>query len=113
MYSLSWVGIKSPDIFKYVFHSHSVPPQGANRGRFINAEVDHLITVADTSTEMTERASSYRKLQALLSKLLPYVPLWYEEHFFASSKNVTGYQLATDGNYDGLLTVTKNMQSDS
>jgi peptide/nickel transport system substrate-binding protein len=109
MYSLSWVGIKSPDIFKYVFHSRSVPPQGANRGRFSNSEVDHLITIAENSEKMTERASIYRQLQSLLSKLLPIVPLWYEEHFFASSKNVTGYTLATDGNYDGLITATKTM----
>ena len=26
MYSLSWVGLKIPDIFYYIFHSKSIPP---------------------------------------------------------------------------------------
>ena len=33
LYSLAWVGIKTPDIFRYAFHSDSLPPEGANRGR--------------------------------------------------------------------------------
>ncbi|WP_455203940.1 ABC transporter substrate-binding protein, partial [Kaarinaea lacus] len=37
MYSLSWIGVKTPDIFKYVFHSEAVPPHGANRGRFASS----------------------------------------------------------------------------
>jgi peptide/nickel transport system substrate-binding protein len=32
MYSLMWVGIKLPEIFRYAFHSESRPPVGANRG---------------------------------------------------------------------------------
>jgi len=28
MYSLAWVGVKSPDIFRYAFHSQSMPPSG-------------------------------------------------------------------------------------
>ena len=47
VFSLSWVGLKMPDIFRYVFHSSSVPPNGANRGRFDNVEVDALIETAE------------------------------------------------------------------
>ncbi len=106
MYSLSWVGIKMPDIFRYVFHSSSVPPGGANRGRLKNPEIDALIEKAEAAPTFDKQAALYRQLQELLFKELPYVPLWYEDHVLATRQRVNGYSLAPDGNYDGLNTVT-------
>ena len=40
-----------PDIFRYIFHSESVPPQGANRGRLNVAQVDALIEHAEAGAE--------------------------------------------------------------
>jgi peptide/nickel transport system substrate-binding protein len=105
MFSLSWVGIKSPDIFRYVFHSESVPPNGANRGRFSDTEVDRLIRVADQAPLQRAQANSYRQLQARLLETLPYVPLWYEDHVFVARRGISGYGLGLDGNYDGLTQV--------
>ncbi len=105
MYSLSWVGIKMPDIFQYVFHSKFMPPNGANRGRLNNPEIDALIDQAGAATKLSDQAILYRKLQEALLKQLPYVPLWYEDHVLATTKHVSGYNLAADGNYDGLKTV--------
>ena len=105
MFSLSWVGIKTPDIFRYVFHSKSVPPNGANRGRFHDAEVDHLIEVADGADNLEEQAAAYRELEARLLQQLPYVPLWYEDHVFVARKGISHYSLSLDGNFDGLKTV--------
>jgi peptide/nickel transport system substrate-binding protein len=105
MYSLSWVGIKMPDIFQYVFHSKFMPPNGANRGRLNDSEVDALIDQAGAASSLSDQAVLYRKLQEALLKKLPYVPLWYEDHVLATTKHVSGYSLAADGNYDGLKTV--------
>lgn len=105
MFSLSWVGIKTPDIFRYVFHQEAIPPKGANRGRYRNPEVDRLIEQADAEETLPRQAELYRRIQAIILKDLPYVPLWYEDHFFAARSSVTGYHLAPDGNYDGLKTV--------
>ena len=110
MYSLSWVGIKNPDIFRYVFHSESVPPQGANRGRYRNSVVDELIEQAESSPDIKTRSQKYRQLQKQLLIDLPYVPLWYEEHFVAYRNNISQYGLASDGNYDGLKNVVKSMK---
>jgi peptide/nickel transport system substrate-binding protein len=107
MYSLSWVGIKSPDIFRYVFHGESVPPSGANRGRYNNATANSLIEEADKILQLEERAKLYRKLQEELQNTLPYVPLWYEEHFYAAANDISGYELAVDGNFDGLINVRR------
>ncbi|MCK5522673.1 MAG: ABC transporter substrate-binding protein [Thiomargarita sp.] len=105
-YSLSWVGIKMPDIFRYVFHSSAVPPSGANRGRLNDPKIDALIDKAEQATTLEEQATLYRELQVLLFKKLPYVPLWYEDHVLAIRQRVKGYTLAVDGNYDGLNIVT-------
>lgn len=105
LYSLSWVGIRTPDIFRYVFHSDSVPPDGANRGRYRSAETDRLIKTARAEPELERQAELYRQLQQVLHRDLPYVPLWYEDQIFAARSEVTGYRLAPDGNYDGLVDV--------
>lgn len=106
MYSLSWVGIKMPDIFRYVFHSSAVPPNGANRGRLFNSEIDSLIDQAEQAPTLEAQAILYRKLQVVLFNELPYIPLWYEDHVLATTHRISGYSLAPDGNYDGLKTAT-------
>jgi len=105
MFSLSWVGIKTPDVFRYIFHSDSVPPNGANRGRFQDDAVDHLITVAGKAETLKSQGVAYSELQKRLLETLPYVPLWYEDHVFISRTEVSGYSLGLDGSYDGLRTV--------
>lgn len=107
MYSLSWVGIKTPDIFRYVFHSSAVPPNGANRGRYTDAKVDLLIEQAESATDIVKQAKAYRQLQERVLQQLPYVPLWYEDHVFISRKEIHGFTLAHDGNFDGLRNVSR------
>ncbi len=105
MFSLAWVGVRMPDIFRYVFHSESVPPAGANRGRLRDAQVDHLIEAAEAAQDLDEKARLYHSLQARLLELLPYVPLWYEDQFVVHRDTLHGYRLAADGNYDALADV--------
>ncbi len=107
MYSLAWVGIKSPDIFRYVFHSASIPPQGANRGRFRNQDADLLIETAEAQSTLIHQAYYYRQLQELVMKELPYVALWYEDQVSVTRKALQGYTLSRDGNYDGLRNVVR------
>lgn len=107
MYSLSWVGINLPDIFRHVFHSASVPPEGANRGRYRNAKVDALLTRAQMEEDTKEQAALYRQVQEIVFKQLPYVPLWFEDHVFVCSNSIKGYVIHADGNYDGLQYVER------
>ncbi len=107
MYSLSWVGLKMPDIFRYAFHSTSMPPQGANRGRYRNARVDQLIETAERARDQDEQARLYRAVQAAVLEDLVLVPLWYEDQIAALREGVSGYVLASDGSYDGLANVSQ------
>lgn len=104
LYSLMWVGIRTPDIFRYAFHSTSLPPAGANRGRYRDPASDQLIEQAEAAGSLDEQARAYRELQARLLAQSPYVPLWYEDHVAVMRDDIDGYQLAADGNFDGLVT---------
>jgi len=90
-----------------VFHSKSVPSNGANRGRYNNERADYLIKVAQASDNRTDMAASYQQLQTVLLQTLPYVPLWYEDQIFVSRNNIKGYNIAIDGNYDSLVHVRR------
>jgi len=98
LYGLTWVGIKTPEIYRLAFHSQSVPPTGANRGHLMDAELDNLIERRDWK-RATER----------IRELTPYAPLWYEGQFAAMRKEVSGYAPAADGNWDGLATIKKQL----
>jgi peptide/nickel transport system substrate-binding protein len=105
MYSLAWVGVKSPDIFRYAFHSQAIPPAGANRGHYSDAVADRLMTQAEHTLDRHTQQMLYHTLQARLLDTLPYVPLWFEDHYSLSASSITGYQLSADGNFDGLSQV--------
>lgn len=96
LYGLTWVGIKTPEIYRLAFHSQSVPPAGANRGRLQDTELDRLLDAQD-----------WQAASARIHSLLPYVPLWHEGQFAALRRGVSGYRPAADGNWDGLATVTR------
>lgn len=108
MYSLAWVGIQTPDIFDYVFHSRSIPPSGANRGRFRSTQADAFIDRAQAALDVETKQRSYVELQHHLADVLPYVPLWYEDHIFIARREVEGFTMARDGNYDGLMQIRRS-----
>lgn len=97
LYGLTWVGIRTPEIYRLALYSASVPPRGANRGHFSDALADRLIEQHD-----------WRALSERLHALLPYIPLWYEGQFVAMRENLDGYEVKPDGNWDGLAVVTKH-----
>lgn len=102
LYSLSWVGVRTPDILRYIFASDALPPAGANRGRYASPRVDELLKRAAEAGTLEAQAAIYRRVEAQLHHDLPYVPLWYEEQYAAENSRVGGYRVSADGNYDGL-----------
>jgi peptide/nickel transport system substrate-binding protein len=84
-----------------VFHSASVPPAGANRGRFADPVVDAMLDTA-AAAEPARQADLYRQAQRRIHAELPYVPLWYEDNVAAVRAGVHGYALRPDGAWDAL-----------
>jgi len=105
MYSLSWVGIKTPDIFAYVFDSQSLPPSGANRGRYRSEKVDNLLSKVKQSSTLSEQKALFQALQQQVHDDLPYIPLWYENQQSFMNERISGYHVSSDGNFDALNNV--------
>ena len=106
LYSLDWVGVNAPDIYRYVFHSGSIPPTGANRGRLQDNSVDQLIEQAEQALRIDQKQQLYRQLQQRVRDQLVYIPLWYMRQFAFFSGRIQGYQLYPDGSYQGLEQVS-------
>ncbi len=95
LYGLTWVGVKTPEIYAQAFASDSVPPKGFNRGRYQDAELDKLLSAEDWQA-VTQR----------VHQQLPYIPLWYEGQFAAMQKGMQNYSPKADGNWDDLATIS-------
>lgn len=102
LYTLSWVGIAEPDIYYFVFHTDSAPPEGANRGRYSNPEVDRLVEAARITPDRAERARLYGRVQQIVAEELPYVSLWHPEVLVVHDKRLKGFELTPQGAYDSL-----------
>lgn len=96
LYGLTWVGIKTPEIYRLAFYSEAIPPKGANRGHFHDTELDKLI-----------ESESWQRATERIQQQLPYIPLWYEGQFAVMRKGLTGYALKPDGNWDGLIVMKR------
>lgn len=107
LYGLSWVGVKSPEIFEYAFASYSTPPTGANRGFYHDEECDQLIAQALAESLLPNMAEKYLQLQKHLLAQLPMIPLWHDHQVMVARRAIKGYLLAEDGRYDALLEVSK------
>ena len=96
LFGLTWVGVKTPEIYAKALGSQNFPPNGFNRGRYANAELDKLL--AD---------ESWQAATAHIHAQLPYIPLWYEGQFAAMAKNITNYSPKADGNWDDLAAIVR------
>ena len=97
LYSLAWVGVMDPDILFQIFHSSSVPPNGDNRGRYVNAEVDRLLERGRATIEPAERKRIYGAIQRLLADDLPYVPLWWWKNVIVKKPSIKNFTPYPDG----------------
>lgn len=96
LFGLTWVGIKTPEIYAKAFGSHNFPPNGFNRGRYSDVVLDQLL-----ADENWPAATKHIHAQ------LPYIPLWYEGQFAAMKKNISHYAPKPDGNWDDLSNITR------
>lgn len=96
VFSLTWVGISDPDIFHYMFHSSSFPPDGANRVRYTNPEIDNLLERGRKTLSREKRKEIYSEIQKTISEELPYISLWHSVNVVVMKKNIEGFVLYPD-----------------
>ncbi len=102
LFSLVRLGIADPDIYQLIFHSSSVPPAGANRGRYINPELDRLIELGARFADPAERRPYYLQAQEIVARDLPYVSLFIKENVAVMPASLEGYRNFPSGQFHSL-----------
>jgi len=104
-FSLDWVGITDPDIYRWILHSDMWPPNGSNRGRYSNKQMDEWLDAAAISEDLNERARLYAKVERQMQVDQVYIPLWYQPVIAVSGPRIRGFKPSPDGSLISLQSV--------
>jgi peptide/nickel transport system substrate-binding protein len=106
LYTLRWVGGNDdPDFFDFVFNSHRMPPDGANRGHYRNPKLDALLDQARVEPSQDRRREIYAEVQRIVAEDVPYVNLWYDDTVSVHRRRIENVTLSPTGDYDFLAGV--------
>jgi len=100
IYTARWVGGNNdPDFFEYVFSSKKIPPDGANRGHYRNAQLDALLDRSHVETDREKRRAILADVQRIVAEDLPYLNLWYPDNICVHRDAVRIDEIAPSGDY--------------
>jgi peptide/nickel transport system substrate-binding protein len=105
--SLRWIGLTDPDVLHYIFHSSSVPPAGANRGRVRDAEIDSWLESSRKEPDQAKRMELYRQVQEKVAKECYYVSLWWLDNVVVVNSAFEGFVPYPGGEYTSLAKIRK------
>ncbi len=105
VFSLAWVGITDPDIYRWILHSEMWPPKGANRGRYSSAQMDAWLDAAAAASSQSERKRLYALIQHQMQADMVYIPLWYDPVIAVSGPRISGFEAKPDGSLVGLMDI--------
>jgi peptide/nickel transport system substrate-binding protein len=94
-------GNQSPDIFRLVYASNSIPPNGQNRSRYSNPALDRLLDEASTSPRARQK-EIYSEIQKMLAEDLPQIYLWYPSTVVIRRSRVSALDLDPSGDWRSL-----------
>jgi len=100
LYSLTWVGIRSPEIYEKIFSSDYIPPKGLNRGGYSDLSMDLYLSKAKINNDWSNVIHEARAQ-------LGFIPLWYEGNYAAFRNSIINFEIYSNGNWDGLKSVKK------
>ncbi|HLL23027.1 MAG TPA: ABC transporter substrate-binding protein [Kofleriaceae bacterium] len=109
--SMQTAEITEPDYYHFYFHSTRVPdklnPDGGNRWRYRNPELDRIVDAGRREIDRTKRIALYHEAQRIVYRDLPIIPLWHEDNVVLTNVELSGYALTPNARYIGLVNVTK------
>ena len=98
---MRWIGANNdPDIFEFVFSSKKIPPNGANRGRYRNPQLDALLDQARSEMDQQKRKQIFWEVQKIVANDLPYLNLWYVDNICVHRRRIEKISLLPSGDYD-------------
>ena len=104
--------ITEPDFHFWFFHSSRWPtakdPDGGNRWRYKNPELDRLVEAGRSELDRTRRKQLYAEAQRIVARDLPIIPLWHEDNTVLTNIDVHGYTIVPNARFIGLLGTSKS-----
>ena len=108
-----WVGGNQDPIFlKDLFATSEIPTEARasrNRSRYSNKEVDALLGEAVNTFDREKAKQLYGRVQEIVSREAPVLPLWYQANIVIARKNVGNIHVDASGDWRFVreLTVTQ------
>ena len=104
--------ITEPDFHYWFFHSTRWPtakdPDGSNRWRYKNPEMDRLAEAGRAELDPARRKVIYADAQRLVAEDLPIIPLWHEDNVVLANVDVQGYTIVPNARFIGLVGSSKS-----
>ncbi len=91
-------GNQSTDIFNFMYNSKSIPPNGQNRSRYNNPQIDKLLGESALATA-ERRKQIFSEVQKVLANDLPQIYLWYPATIIVRRNRVTNLQIEPSGDW--------------
>lgn len=105
-----WVGgNQDPIFYNDLFASSEIPSESKasrNRSRYSNKEVDALLAEAVRTPDRTRARELYTKIQEIISRDAPILPLWYQANMVVAKKTVGNIQVNASGDWSFLRSAT-------
>jgi peptide/nickel transport system substrate-binding protein len=108
-----WVGgNQDPIFYKDLFATSEIPTEARasrNRSRYSNKEVDALLDEAVNTFDREKAKQLYARVQDIVSREVPVLPLWYQANIVIARKNVGNINVDASGDWRFVrnLTVTQ------
>lgn len=100
--SLQLPELTEPNVFRVFLHSASVPPNGANRARVRDAEVDALLERASAVNDRELRRALYADVERRVRDAALWVPLFHEDQVAVTSERAAWFVPSAEGRWLGL-----------
>jgi len=98
-----WVGgNQDPIFFKDLFATSEIPTEARasrNRSRYSNKEVDALLEEAVNTFDRDKAKQLYARVQEIVSREVPVLPLWYQANIVIARKNVGNINVDASGDW--------------
>jgi peptide/nickel transport system substrate-binding protein len=109
--SMQSAELSEPDYYYFYFHSSRIPdernPDGGNRWRYRNPEVDRLTEAGRRELDPVKRKAIYAEIQRLVATDLPVITLWHDDNIALSNVDVQGYHMTPNARLVSLTAAWK------
>jgi ABC-type transport system substrate-binding protein len=105
-----WVGgNQDPIFFKDLFATSEIPTEtraSRNRSRYSNKELDALLEEVVNTFDRDKAKLLYARIQDMVSRELPVLPLWYQANIVIAKKNVGNIHVDASGDWGFVRNLT-------